>query len=110
MSNQSIASDHDSAPCKSEVSTTLAMLVSVFGPPLRADAEADTFEWQLELEGGGRAHIINQPGDGGKTARLQNWIIAADSLDSLEQIQSSLASGENYYDGALHPELFIPRK
>ncbi|MEK7258207.1 MAG: hypothetical protein AAB211_00230 [Pseudomonadota bacterium] len=110
MSTQSIASEHDSPPCKSEVSTTLAMLVSVFGPPFRADADANIFEWQLELERGGRARIVNQPGDGGKTARLQNWSITADSLESLEQIQSSLTGGENYYDGALHPELFIQRK
>lgn len=110
MSNQSTASEHDSHPCKSEVSTTLAMLISVFGPPFRADAEADMFEWRLDLAGGGRARIVNQPGEGGKTTRLQNWGISADSQESLEQLQTALTSGENYYDGALHPELFIQRK
>ena len=110
MSNQSTASDHDSHPCKSEVSTTVAMLISVFGTPFKADADANIFEWRLDLEGGGKARIVNQPGDGGKTARLQNWRITADSPESLEQIQTALTSGENYYDGALHPELFVHRK
>lgn len=110
MSNPTTAADHDSYTCESEVSTTLAMLISVFGTPFKADADANTFEWRLDLEGGGRARIVNQPGDGGKTARLQRWSITADSKKSLEQIETALTGGENYYDGALHPELFIQRK
>ena len=110
MSNQTSATDYESHTCESEVSTTLAMLISVFGTPFRADAEANIFEWRLDLESGGRARIVNQPGDGGKTARLQRWSITADSMESLEQIQKALTGGENYYDGVLHPELFIERK
>ncbi len=110
MSNQTLASDHDSHACQSEVSTTLAMLISVFGTPVRADTEANIFEWRLDLESGGSARIVNQPGDTGKTARLQVWSITADSQASLEQVETALTSGENYYDGALHPELFIQRK
>ena len=110
MSNPPTAADHDSYACESEVSTTLAMLISVFGTPFKADADANIFEWRLNLESGGRARIVNQPGDGGKTARLQRWGITADSKEALEQVEAALAGGENYYDGMLHPELFIQRK
>lgn len=98
MSNQTTTSGHDSPACQTEVSTTVAMLISVFGAPFRGDSEANIFEWRLELEGGG------------KSARLQRWDITADSKETLEQIQSALSSGENYYEGGLHPELFIQRR
>lgn len=110
MSNETSTSNHGNHTCQSEVSTTLAMLISVFGPPLRADADANIYEWHLELEGGGRVRIVNGPRDADKTAKLQRWSITADSKESLEQIQTALLSGENYYDGVLHPELFIQRK
>ncbi|MDO8272851.1 MAG: hypothetical protein Q7U82_13200 [Gammaproteobacteria bacterium] len=110
MSNETSTSNHGSHTCQSEVSTTLAMLISVFGTPFRADAEANIYEWRLELEGDGRVSIVNLPGNADKTAKLQRWSITADSKESLEQIQTALSSGENYYDGALHPELFIQRE
>jgi hypothetical protein len=110
MSNQTTTSGHDSPACQAEVSTTVAMLISVFGAPFRGDSEANIFEWRLELQGGGSARIVNQQGNGGKSARLQRWDITADSKEALEQIQSALSSGENYYDGGLHPELFIQRR
>ncbi|MDO9316756.1 MAG: hypothetical protein Q7V56_00970 [Gammaproteobacteria bacterium] len=110
MSNETSTSNHGSNTCQSEVSTTLAMLISVFGAPFRAEAEANIYEWRLELEDGDRGRIINLPGVADKTAKLQRWSITADSKKSLEQIQTALSSGENYYDGVLHPELFIQRK
>jgi len=109
MSNETSTSNHGSHTCQSEVSTTLAMLISVFGAPIRAEAEGNIYEWRLELEGGNRGRIINLAEDADKTAKLQRWRIIADSKESLELIQTALSSGENYYDGVLHPELFIQR-
>ncbi len=96
-------------PLKCEVSTTVPMLVSVFGPPYRADVETNTFEWRIVLDADRQASITNQA-TGSKGPKLQTWTVTANHAEALQAVQSALSTGENYYDGTLHPELFVLRK
>tara|TARA_R110001592_G_scaffold18013_4_gene75366 strand:+ start:634 stop:930 length:297 start_codon:yes stop_codon:yes gene_type:complete len=91
-----------------EIQTSLAMLVSVFGNPTHADSEANRYEWHLEFADGTRA-ILSNASTGGSSARVQAWELSSDSETAIAQVTEKLQEGENYYDGALHPELFIDR-
>ncbi len=92
----------------SEISTTVAMLVSLFGNPYHADPEANAYEWRIELDDGSLA-IVRNLNKGGSAGRIQDWSIACESEQSINKLKAKLEEGENYYEGSLHPELFITR-
>lgn len=91
-----------------EIQTSVAMLISVFGNPTRADSDANRYEWQLEFNDGSKA-ILSNVSVGGSSARVQTWQLSSDNDAGVAQVKAKLEEGENYYDGALHPELFIKR-
>lgn len=93
---------------KTEIHTSLAMLISVFGDPTRADNETSSYEWQIEFADGNKATLRNLS-TGTSTGRLQTWELSSESDAGIAQVNAKLAEGENYYDGALHPELFSNR-
>tara|TARA_R100001377_G_scaffold59351_1_gene35810 strand:- start:597 stop:893 length:297 start_codon:yes stop_codon:yes gene_type:complete len=92
----------------SEIHTSVAMLISVFGDPARADHEANSYEWHIELADGSKVHLRNLS-TGGSAARVQPWELSSDTEAGIAQINAKLEEGENYYEGGLHPELFIKR-
>ena len=85
------------------------MLVSLFGNPHLADPEANAYEWRVELDDGTLA-IIRNLNKGGSAGRIQDWSIACVNDEAIAKIKEKLEEGENYYEGSLHPELFITRK
>ena len=91
-----------------EIQTSVAMLISVFGNPTRADSDANRYEWHLEFADGSKASLSNVS-VGGSSARVQTWELSSESDAGIAQVTEKLQEGENYYDGALHPELFIDR-
>lgn len=91
-----------------EINTSVAMLVSVFGNPIHADAEANNYEWYVEFPDGSSA-ILKNLSKGGSAGRVQAWEVSCSSEAAAEQVTAKLEEGENYYDGGLHPELFIKR-
>ena len=91
-----------------EINTTLAMLVSVFGNPTVADSDAKLYEWKLEFADGSKADLNNSR-NAGSTGRILTWEVNSDSESGIPQVLARLEEGENYYDGTLHPELFINR-
>lgn len=91
-----------------EINTSVAMLVSVFGNPIHADAEANNYEWRVEFSDGSSA-ILRNASKGGSAGRVQTWEVSCTSESAAEQVNAKLEEGENYYDGGLHPELFIKR-
>jgi len=91
-----------------EIRTSAAMLVSVFGDPIHADNEANNFEWQIDFPDGSNA-ILRNTSKGGSSGRVQAWKVSSDSETGIAQVNAKMAEGENYYEGALHPELFINR-
>lgn len=91
-----------------EIQTSVAMLISVFGDPLRADSEANNYEWRIDCADGSVA-ILRNTSTGGSAARVQAWELSCTSEAGIAQICAKLAEGENYYEGTLHPELFIKR-
>lgn len=91
-----------------EINTSVAMLVSVFGDPVHADSEANNYEWQIYFSDGAKA-ILRNTGKGGSSGRVQAWAVSSDSEAGINQVNAKLEEGENYYEGALHPELFIKR-
>ncbi|MDT8429420.1 MAG: hypothetical protein RQ757_11700 [Pseudomonadales bacterium] len=93
-----------------EINSTAAMLISVFGPPWHAEAEVASMEWFLEFEDGSHAVIRNQDAIHSSHGRIQTWIASADSVAALEKIKAKLQEGDNYYEGSLHPELFVKRE
>lgn len=93
---------------RSEISTSVAMLVSVFGNPLHADSEANVYEWNIELSDNSKA-IVKNITKGGSASRIQEWEVISSSQSGIDQINAKLEEGENYYEGGLHPELFIKR-
>ena len=92
----------------SDISTTVAMLASLFGNPFKADAEANAYEWRIEMDDGALA-IVRNINKGGSAGRIQDWSIDSESNSAIEKLKAKLEEGENYYEGALHPELFINR-
>ncbi|MDX1491935.1 MAG: hypothetical protein R3332_11665 [Pseudohongiellaceae bacterium] len=94
---------------RAEITTTVAMLVSVFGEPLHADSEANMYEWSIEFPDGAKALIRNLDKQD-SAGRVQRWEIISDSDSAIEQCNEKLDEGKNYYEGTLHPELFIKRK
>lgn len=93
-----------------EISSTVAMLISVFGSPYHAEAEVASMEWFLEFEDGSRAVIRNKNAIHSSNSRIQTWTATADSAATLEKIKAKLLEGDNYYEGSLHPELFVKRE
>lgn len=93
---------------KTEIHTSLAMLISVFGDPTHADNETNSCEWQIEFADGDKATLRNLS-TGGSSGRIQTWELSSESEAGITQVNAKLAEGENYYDGALHPELFSNR-
>jgi len=93
-----------------EISSSAAMLISVFGQPIHAEAELETMEWLLEFEDGGKAVIRNKEVVHTSNSRIQTWVASADSAATLEKITEKLIEADNYYEGSLHPELFVKRE
>lgn len=93
---------------KYEINTSTAMLVSVFGDPARADSEANNYEWHIDFADGTKA-VLRNLSKGGSSGRVQAWELTSDSESAIAQIKAKLEEGENYYEGGLHPELFIKR-
>lgn len=92
-----------------ELHTSAAMLISVFGQPERADAEVNSFRWRLTNADGSNAQIFSQQTGAVSAAKVQPWQVEGSSQSAIEQVQEAMQAGENYYDGVLHPELFIKR-
>lgn len=92
-----------------EIHTSAAMLTSVFGNPARADSEANSYEWHIDFADGSKA-ILRNISAGGSSARVQAWELSSDTEEGIAQVNAKLAEGENYYEGGLHPELFIQRR
>lgn len=92
----------------SEISTTVAMLVSLFGNPHQADPEANAYEWRIVI-GDNPLVIVRNLKQGGSAGRIQDWSLDSESADAINQLKEKLEEGENYYEGSLHPELFITR-
>lgn len=93
-----------------EINSSAAMLISVFGQPLHAEAELESMEWLLEFEGGGKAVIRNKEMARTSNSRIQTWTANADSAATLAKITEKLIEADNYYEGSLHPELFVKRE
>jgi hypothetical protein len=93
-----------------EISSSAAMLISVFGQPLHAEAELESMEWLLEFEGGGKAVIRNKELAHTTNSRIQTWTVSADSTATLKRVTGKLIEADNYYEGSLHPELFVKRE
>ncbi len=98
-----------SAPCTSELHTSAALLISVFGQPAHAGAEVTSYRWQLNFEEDGQARLFTQSGGNPTAATLLTWRVEADCAAALARVEQALQAGENYYEGTLHPELFIRR-
>lgn len=92
----------------SEIQTSVALLISVFGEPFQADSEANSYEWRIDCADGSSA-VLRNVSTGGSSARVQAWELSSDSEAGIAHVNAKLEEGENYYDGALHPELFIKR-
>jgi hypothetical protein len=93
-----------------EITSSAALLISVFGQPLHAEAELESMEWLLELEGGGKAVIRNKEVVHTSNSRIQTWTVSADSAATLKRVTEKLIEADNYYEGSLHPELFVKRE
>ena len=91
-----------------EIHTSVAMLTSVFGDPAQANSETNNYEWHIDLPDGSKASLRNTS-TGGSAARVQAWELSSDSEAGIAQVNAKLEEGENYYEGTLHPELFIKR-
>lgn len=91
-----------------EIHTSVAMLISVFGDPIHADRETNSYEWQIDFADSSKA-VLRNVSKGGSAARVQAWEVSSDSESGIAQVSAKLQEGENYYDGALHPELFTKR-
>lgn len=92
-----------------DLHTSAAMLISVFGQPLRAAAQVTSYEWRLTHADGSQARIYSRQSGDVSAAAVQPWRVEADSSAAIAQVQQALQAGENYYEGTLHPELFIRR-
>lgn len=97
------------AQCSLELQTSAALLVSVFGQPVHAGAEVSSYRWQLQFDQGGQARIFTQHTGQSSAAALLSWRVEADSAAALARVEQAMQAGADYYEGALHPELFIRR-
>ncbi len=95
--------------CTCELHTSAALLISVFGQPAHAGAEVTSYRWQLNFEEDGQARLFTQSGGHPTAATLLTWRVEADCAAALARVEQALQAGENYYEGPLHPELFIRR-
>jgi len=98
-----------SAPCTCELQTSAALLISVFGQPAHASAEVTSYRWQLGFEDGSQARIFTEQGGHPSAATLIAWRVEADSAAALARVEQAMQAGADYYEGTLHPELFIRR-
>lgn len=92
-----------------EIHASVAMLASLFGDPAHADSDANRYEWHVRFEDGGSV-VLRNTGSVASAGRMQSWEVAADSPSALTELENRLHEGENYYEGVLHPELFIHRE
>lgn len=92
-----------------DLHTSAAMLISVFGQPEHAAAQVSSYQWRLVHADGSHARIYSLLTGELSAAAVQPWRVDGSSAAALEQVRSAMQAGENYYDGALHPELFIQR-
>ncbi len=106
-SNSDFSFTEDTNRC--EISSSAAMLISVFGQPRHAEAEIESMEWFLEFDDGGKAVIRNKEVMHASNSRIQIWTANADSAATLEKVRAKLVAADNYYEGSLHPELFVKR-
>jgi hypothetical protein len=93
-----------------DLQTSAAMLISVFGQPERAGAQVSSYEWRLAHPDGSQARIFSQQTLEFSASAVQTWRVEGDCAAAIDQVQQALQAGENYYEGTLHPELFISRK
>lgn len=93
-----------------ELHTSAALLISVFGQPERADARVSSYQWRLQHADGSQARIFSLQSRDVSAAAVQAWRVEGDCAAAIDQVQQALQAGENYYEGTLHPELFITRK
>lgn len=103
-------SDSKSTMSTLDITTSAAMLISVFGQPERAEAQVNSYVWRLALADGGQARIYSLQTGEISAATVQSWRVEGNTPAALAQVQQDMEAGTNYYDGALHPELFITRK
>lgn len=99
-----------SAAISIELQTSAAMLISVFGQPERAEAQVSSYQWRLAHADGSHARIFSLQNGEISAAAVLPWRVEGDCAAAIEQVQQALQAGENYYEGTLHPELFITRK
>jgi hypothetical protein len=95
--------------CTCDLQTSAALLISVFGQPAHAGAEVTSYRWQLTFDEGAQARIFTQSGGNPTAATLLSWRVEADSAAALASVEQALQAGADYYEGTLHPELFIRR-
>lgn len=93
-----------------EINSSAAMLISVFGQPHHADVETESMEWFLEFDDGGKGVIRNKEVVHTSNSRIQTWTASADSAATLDKIKAKFIEADNYYEGSLHPELFVKRE
>lgn len=93
-----------------DLQTSAALLISVFGQPERAEAQVSSYQWRLRHADGSQARIFSLQTREVSAAAVQAWRVEGDCAAAIDQVQQALQAGENYYEGTLHPELFITRK
>jgi hypothetical protein len=97
------------AQCSSDLHTSAALLISVFGQPAHAGAEVTSYRWQLAFEDGSQARIFTEQSGAHSAATLLCWRVESDCASALACVQQAMQAGADYYEGTLHPELFIRR-
>ena len=105
-----IAGSNDKHALVLDLHTSAAMLISVFGQPERAEAQVNSYRWREVNADGSQARIYSLQKGEISASTVQAWRVEGDCAAAIDQVQQALQAGENYYEGSLHPELFITRK
>lgn len=105
-----IAGSNDKLALVLDLHTSAAMLISVFGQPERAEAQVNSYRWRVVNADGTQARIYSLQKGEISASKVQAWRVEGDCPAAIDQVQQALQAGENYYEGSLHPELFITRK
>ncbi len=91
-----------------EISASVALLASIFGDPAEADAQANRYVWHLRFDGGHELTLRNL-GTPSSAGRLQTWQASSATEDAFALLEARLEEADQYYEGPLHPELFLSR-
>lgn len=92
-----------------QINASVAMLASLFGNPNHADADINHYEWLIRFDDASQV-ILRNVSQAVSAGRMQTWEVSSDSETAIAQLKDKLEQGENYYEGSLHPELFIHRE